>query len=190
MLALYNSARLVKYAYRKQIPKKYENEILIALSQYPELRNVHIVFTLANHASVPYNTKPTITSCIRFKKNRRYTITLLEKADYPESAALFKNLTEQMRVAVIAHELFHVVQYHFGNFSLIKTLSLFLIHTSRIKLERAADKGAIFHGFGEGLLEHALYLRSIPGYTEKRPAIETDYLKPSEIRYLMDRREK
>jgi hypothetical protein len=190
MRTLYNSVKLSKYAYRKEIPQKYENEILIALSQYPELRNVYINFTLADNASVPYSTKPNFFGCIRSKKKRRYTITLLERADYPESEALFKNLTVSMRVAVIAHELFHVVQYHFGRFSLIKTLSLFLIHASRIRLERAADKGAIFHGFGDGLLEHAIYLRSIPGYIKKRPAIETDYLKPSEIRYFLDRLEK
>jgi hypothetical protein len=69
-------------------------------------------------------------------------------------------------------------------------LSQFLIHSTRRKLERAADKGAIFHGCGKGLLQHAIYLRSIPGYTEKRPEIETDYLKPAEIRYLLDSPEK
>jgi hypothetical protein len=182
--------KLKKFGHRKQLPKKYEKEILIALSHYPELRNVHITVALVNQASVPYGTKPDIRCCLHLKSKRSYTIAILEEADYPESAALFKNLTECMRTAVIAHELFHVVQYHFGSFSLIRTLSRFLIHSTRRKLERAADKGAIFHGCGQGLLEHAIYLRTIPGYVKKRPAIETDYLKPAEIRYLLDSSDK
>jgi hypothetical protein len=177
---------LKEFSYRKKIPKKYEKEILIALSHYPELRNVHIVFSLADHASVPYGTKPQFSSCFRLKKNRCYTITLLEKASYPESEALFKNLSENMRIAVIAHELFHVVQYHHGSFSLVKTVFKFIPQATRRKLERAADIGAIQHGFGEGLLEHANYIRSIPGYVEKRPAINTDYLQPAEIMYLVN----
>jgi hypothetical protein len=112
--------KLQKFGYRKQIPKEYEKEILIALSRYPELKNVRIAFVLANHASVPYGTKPDMKSCVHFKSKRSYTVTILEDAQYPESAALFKNLTECMRIAVIAHELFHVVQYHFGSFSLSK----------------------------------------------------------------------
>ncbi|HET6226194.1 MAG TPA: hypothetical protein VFF27_07940 [Bacteroidia bacterium] len=170
-----------KYGMNKHIPFKYENEILTALSHYPELKEVEIIFKLTDHASVPYGTKPAISSCFKSKKKRSYVINILEKAEDPERTALFKNLSSRMRIGVIAHELMHVEQYHFGRFSLIKTLGLFVVPSSRRRLERAADKGAIDHGFGEELLEHALYLRSIPGYTEKRPAIKEDYLQPDEI---------
>jgi hypothetical protein len=174
-----------KHGTNKQIPQKYEKEIFTVLSHYPELSTVKIIFKLTDRASVPYDTKPAIVSCLQPKKLRVYIINLLEKADYPESMALFKNLSGSMRMGVIAHELMHVKQYHFGRFSLIKTLGLFVIHSSRRRLERNADKGAIEHGFGQELLEHALYLRSIPGYTEKRPAIKEDYLQPTEINYYL-----
>jgi predicted metallopeptidase len=170
-----------KYGINKQIPLNYENEILTALSHYSELNAVKIIFKLTNRASVPYGTKPAITNCLRSKKNRVYIINILEKANYPESMALFKNLTSRMRIGVIAHELMHVKQYHFGRFSLIKTIGLFAFQSSRRRLEREADRGAIEHGLGEELLEHAVYLRSIPGYTVKRPAIKEDYLQPTEI---------
>jgi hypothetical protein len=52
-------------------------------------------------------------------------------------------------------------------------------------IERGADKGAIEHGCGQQLYKHALYLRSIPGYVEKRPAINKYYLKPYEILELL-----
>ena len=75
-----------------------------------------------------------------------------------------------MRMGVIAHELCHVVQIHYGKLSLLKTSFLFLMHFPRRKFERAADKGAIAHGFGQELLEYTNYIRSIPGYIGKRPA--------------------
>jgi hypothetical protein len=171
-----------KHGTNKQIPQQYEREILTVLSHYPELNTVKIIFKLTDRASVPYGTKPAVISCLQPKKRRVYMINILEKADYPESLALFKNLPSSMRMGVIAHELMHVKQYHFGRFSLLKTVGLFIIHSSRRRLERNADKGAIEHGFGNELLEHALYIRSIPGYTEKRPAIKEDYLQPSEIK--------
>lgn len=174
-----------KYSFNKEIPKKYEKEILIALSRYPELRKVHIKFVLVETGPVPYYTKPVLASCLLPKKKREYIVSILEKAAYPESEALFEKLTERMRVGVIGHELYHVIQYHFGRFSLLRTVAAFLIHAFRKKLERAADKGAIQHGFGKQLLEHARYIRSIPGYLQKRPSIQTDYLKPSEIEYLL-----
>jgi hypothetical protein len=174
-----------KYSFNKEIPIKYEKEILIALSRYPELKKVHIHFTLVNHSSVPYSTRPVLTSCFRSRKKREYVISILEKANYPESEALFEKLTERMRIGVIGHELYHVVQYHFGRFSLIKTFLLSLMYGFRRKLERAADRGAIQRGLGKQLLEHAKYIRSIPGYLQKRPSIQTDHLKPSEIEYLI-----
>jgi hypothetical protein len=174
-----------KYSLNKEIPKKYEKEILNALSRYPELRKVHIKFVLVETGPVPYSTKPVLASCLLPKRKREYIVSILEKATYPESEALFEKLTERMRIGVIGHELYHVIQYHFGRFSLLRTVTSFLIRAFRKKLERAADRGAIQHGFGKQLLEHARYIRSIPGYLQKRPSIQTDYLKPSEIEYLL-----
>lgn len=174
-----------KYSSNKEIPGKYEKEILIALSRYPELRKVHIKFLLVDNAPEPYSTKPVFATCFKQKRKREYVVSILEKANYPESEALFEKLTERMRIGVIGHELYHVIQYHFGRFSLLKTLTSFLITIFRRKLERAADRGAIQHGFGKQLLEHAHYIRTIPGYLQKKPSVQTHHLKPSEIEYLL-----
>jgi hypothetical protein len=170
----------------KDIPLRYEREILTALSYYPELKDTNINFSLALHASVPYGTKPSLSACFKRKQNRNYTITILEQAEYPVSEALLKKLTHEMRVSVLGHELAHVKQFYNCNpLSLIKTLSKFAFQKTRRHIERNADLTAIKHGLGVGLLAHANYIRSIPGYVEKRPAINTDYLKPSEIEYFI-----
>jgi hypothetical protein len=175
-----------QFGKNKYIPAKYEREILLTLSQYPELKETTINFMLALKASVPYGTKPTFASCFKPKAKREYTVTFLEFADEPENSALMKNLTPQMRTGVIAHELVHVIQYCNCNpLSLLRMLALYVTPYKK-KIERGADKGAIKHGFGEELLAHAQYLRKIPGYTEKRPELNTDYLQPREIRYYID----
>jgi hypothetical protein len=176
----------LKFSLNKEIPVKYEQEILTALSHYPDLIATRIQFVLADKASVPYGTKPTLSSCFKSRGKRLYTITLLEHATYPMSEALFKQLTFAMRVAVIGHELGHVKQYDQCTvLQLFKIFGAFAIQRQRRKLERAADMAAITHGMGTGLLEHALYIRSIPGYVEMRPAINTDYLLPSEIEQFL-----
>lgn len=182
---------LQQFSKNKEIPKKYEYEILIALSHYPELKDTKIRFSLAVHASVPYGTKPTFKSCFTPRKNRAYIITILESAEYPESAALMKRLTREMRIGVLGHELAHVKQFQSCNpFSLLKRLASFLVSSTRRTIERAADKMAIAHGLGQELLEHALYIRSIPGYVKKRPKLNEDYLLPREIEYYLEHPEK
>ena len=180
-----------EYGKNKLIPAKYEEEILIALYHYPELKEEHIHFQLAFHAPVPYGTRPSFASWFKPKGKRTYTVTILERAEEPESEALMKNLDRKMRIGVIGHELGHVLQYKSHNpFSLLKMLSLYLVDSYKRKMERDADKAAIQHGLGEELLRHAEYIRLIPEYMEKRPELNTDYLKPDEIAYYMSHPDK
>jgi hypothetical protein len=177
---------LNRFAANKIIPALYEEEILTALSHYPELIATRIAFVPADKASVPYGTKPTFSSCFKPNGKRLYIITILERARYPESKALFRNLSFSMRVGVIAHELGHVKQYEqVGVFGLFKTFARFAMPKQKRLLERDADMAAIRHGMGRELLQHALYIRSIPGYVEQRPAINRDYLMPDEIEHLL-----
>jgi hypothetical protein len=168
--------------YNKEIPAKYEAPILSALAAYPELEKIRIRFNLADQHSVTYGTTPTLLSFFKRPENRVYDITLLEEAKEPEQSALFKNLTEPMQTAVIAHELMHVLQYNARPRKEMWKLCLtYPFPSHKRKLERGADIGAIERGFGEGLYAHAIYIRSIPGYLEQRPDIDKYYLKPAEI---------
>lgn len=152
-----------EYGKNKLIPAKYEEEILIALYHYPELKKEHIHFQLAFHASVPYGTKPSFASCFKPKGKRTYTVTILERAEDPENEALMRNLDRKMRIGFIGHELGHVLQYSRCNpLSLLKMLSLYLVDSYKREIERGADKAAIQHGLGEELLRHAEYIRLIP----------------------------
>ena len=166
------------------IPEKYKAEILAALARFPELKDVSIHFRLVVHASAVYSAKPDLVSCFRSAGKRRYVVMLLEHAPYPVCAALMKHLTPEMRVSVLAHELSHIVQYEKcrSAASLLAMLGLYALPFCRRRIERNADKCAIERGLGEGLLAHANYIRSIPGYIKEQPSLDRYYLKPGEIR--------
>jgi hypothetical protein len=180
-----------EFGNHKEIPAKYEEEILIALAHYPELKDEHIQFVLSLAAPVPYGTKPTLASFFAPKDKREYTITILESAEAPEKEALMKHLDKKMRIGVFGHELAHVLQYkNCTTLGLLKTLSLYLVGSYKRRLERSADKVTIKHGLGEELLRHAEYIRLIPEYMEKRPDLNRDYLKPEEIVFYISHPEK
>lgn len=181
-----------EFGQHKRIPKKYEKEILLALSRYPELKRTRIQFKLAKEASVPYGTKPTLLSCFLPSRQRTYVVTILEKADKPEKDALLKKCTEEMRMAVLGHELAHVKQY--SGRSAAQLLRMLLLYSTSDKkkrvIERNADKQTIKIGLGKELLAHARYLRSIPGYLEQRPELNQYYLLPDEIEYYLQHPDK
>ena len=166
----------------KEIPAKYEKVILEALAGYPELKDTHIVFKLKKQHPVPYGTVPLLGSLFQKPENRVYHIAILEESKPPEEQVLFRNLSYPMQLGVIAHELVHVIQ--FQECSRLRLLRYFLSYPTpafQRRLERDADKRTIEHGFGEELLTHARYIRSVPGYVEQRKAINENYLKPQEI---------
>jgi hypothetical protein len=171
-----------EYGKNKKIPPKYEKPILMALSFFPELKDTHIEFRLKDNYPVPYGTKPSPGSFMKKAARRKYIITLREKAEHPMWLALFKNLPFQAKVGVIGHELCHVIQYNnCSRTELLKTTLNYIKASFQRQIERSADQMAIEHGLGMELYAHAAFIRSIPGYVEKRKEINRNYLKPAEI---------
>jgi hypothetical protein len=172
----------------KEIPPEYEEVILTALSHYPELKDTCIRFSLTDNHPVPYGTAPSIKTLLTKPSEREYTISILEEDDSPMFYALFKNLTFEARLGVMAHELAHIVQYNScSRIELAEFMCLYaLLPEFKQKIEQAADLEAIIHGFGKELLEHAIYIRSIPGYAEQRKDLDTNYLLPAEIADYLD----
>jgi hypothetical protein len=175
-----------EFGVNKRIPARYKAVVLAALSYYPELKDVHIIFRPSPNAAVPYGTKPTLASLFLPPAHRTYVITILEKAELPERDALLKNLPVPAQVGTIGHELAHVVQYHSETaLGLQKLLAKYALPRYKKEIERAADIATIHHGLGDELHVQATYIRRIPGYTEKRPELNKNYLKPTEIIHYM-----
>jgi len=160
------------YGSNKDIPVKYEEIILKALSHYPELQNVRINFSLKSDHPEPYESFP----ALGFKKC--YTIILLEEAEDPVDKVLFKNLPEEAQLGILGHLLAHIIQYEKKGL-----VSVFKITkgSSERKVEREADVITIEHGLGFELYTFACYVRGVPGYIEKRNGVDVNHLHPHEI---------
>jgi hypothetical protein len=167
----------------RNFPPQYARLINEVLQSYPELEHTHIRVQLKKKHPVPYGTTPPLFSFLKRPEQRVYTITILEEADSPVKDVLFKHLTTEARQGVIAHQLFHILQLQsLSRLQLLVLLASFSSEKFERDFGREADRGAIDRGYGWELHNHAVYIRSVPGYVEKRPAINENYLLPAEIR--------
>jgi hypothetical protein len=169
-----------EFGRNKIIPPGFERVILLALSHYPDLKDIKIEFKFSAKHPVPYGTTPTLGSFFKKPPQRKYKVTLLTQARGPMVKALFRNLPEDAQIGVIGHELAHVAQYN--NCSVKGLLRLVVLFPMLRKLmEQDADRRTIDRGLGVHLYKWATYVRSIPGYLRQRPQINIYYLTPHEI---------
>ena len=163
---------------KKEIPAKYEEEILTALSHFPELRGVKIKFRLVHDQPQLFRTEPSRVSLLAPAGKRGYTVTITEQAAAALEPALMKNLPHEARIAAIAHELGHIVQYEkCKTFAALKMA----VHGTDRSVERESDICVIEHGLGFELYIHASYLSSVPGLLDVYRHADVNRLNPNEI---------
>jgi hypothetical protein len=150
---------LQEFGNKKEIPQQYEKPILTALSYFPELKDVYIIFKIKK-AYTPLSTKPTFTGVFKRKDHRTYIITISNQTIDTLKPLLFQNLTFEQQVGVIGHELSHVVDFNSKNFP--QTICLGIGHISKQyldKMEFNTDRICIQHGLGKYLLAYSMHVR-------------------------------
>ena len=153
------SDTLKKFGIKKEIPQQYEKPILTALSYFPELKEVHIVFRIKT-AYTPFTTKPDFAGVFQRKDHRTYIITISDQTIDTLKPLLFQNLTFEQQVGIIGHELSHVVDFNSKNFP--QTIGLGIGHISKRyldKMEFNTDRICIQHGLGNYLLAYSKHVR-------------------------------
>lgn len=179
---------------KKIIPKQYQRPIQEALSYYPELKNVHIKFTLVKNGT-PFVSRPTVFSTVfRSAKNRRYLILIAENSIPMFDMALMHNMPHHAQVGVIGHELAHTSDFTQRNTLRMLRVALGNLSPSYLnKFERDTDLRTIDHGLGCNLLSWSSWVRSQIDFTanskyksilEKMEDAER-YLKPESIISVM-----
>ena len=152
---------LQRFATNKKIPAQYQKPILTALSYFPELRNVHIIFKIKKQFS-GLTTKPNVAGIFKRKDHRTYIIAISNQTIDTLKPMLFENLTFEQQVGVIGHELSHVVDFNNKNF--LQTLGLGIGHLSRRYIDRMefnTDRICIRHGLGSYLLAYSMHVRDV-----------------------------
>ena len=133
----------------KKLLPGFEFQCLVALSQYPELKNVNIKFVIAK-TEVPLMASPTFWSLFRRKSKRTFQIQISEKSMDFLNPILLKNLSLNAQIGVLGHELAHISDmksfsfWRFVGHGIKYTLS----KPYGDRFEFGTDRIAIEHGFG------------------------------------------
>jgi hypothetical protein len=150
---------LSQFAKNKEIPEQYQKPILTALSHFPELKDVHIVFRIRKQYT-PLTTKPDLASVFKRKDHRTYIITISNQTIDTLKRLLFQHLTFEEQVGVVGHELSHVVDFNSKNFP--QSIAIGIGHLSKKYLDRMefnTDRICIQHGLGQYLLAYSEHVR-------------------------------
>lgn len=142
---------LSAFSKNKQIPSAMEQQILMALSHYPELKNTHIrfVFTHRLKRSV-MAARPAFWSLFRKRDKRVYNILINPVFKLNDHSDPIHNIPDSVLIGWIGHELGHIMDYEQRNtwsmaaFGISYGLSKKFIREA----ERTADMFAVNRGLG------------------------------------------
>jgi len=163
----------------KTYPKEYELECLVALSYYPELKNVRIDFKRKKIKSTMRAHPCNMLNLFRGKSKRNYCILITTNQD-PGENVVVNDLSFNSKVGVLGHELAHIYQYY--TTPLAKFVGYFFSNKIRKRIECEADKLTVEHGLGYSLYAMRYYSLHLSGRAEKRNLVSKKYyLSPEEI---------
>ena len=171
-----------EFGTNKTIPVEIELECLAALSYYPELKNVKIIFQFGSPMSTMVS-RPKLRSILRSGYEREYVITI-RKPGTSKNGLEWNELSFNSVIGWIAHELGHIVHYsHKTSGGVLFTGIKYAFPGYRRRMERFTDNLVIQHDLGYALLEGTDYTIN---YSNAKPHykkyMEKYYLSPAEIK--------
>lgn len=186
------AALLAEYGHNKELPAGFELQTLLALSHYPELKDVHIRF-IVDDVNIPLSSRPYWASMWRSASKRTYLVVIDSHLDGDRDALLLKNQPFNAQVGIIGHELAHTVYYLDRSFLGILGDALCQLSDCRVNFERETDRRLIRYGLGWQRYDHALFVRT-EFLGSREAALNSDggggaYMSPSELMRLMQQNE-
>ncbi|MBX2873318.1 MAG: hypothetical protein KTR30_14500 [Saprospiraceae bacterium] len=186
---LYNTL-LEEFGHHKNLAKGYELQCLLALSHYPELKEVPIDFVV-EETFIPLASRPSPITVLLPWLKRKYLVVISSKsADFFEGI-LMHNLPFNEQVGVLGHELAHSLFYLDKNsFQLARIAYQYEKNGDfHDQFEQDTDKRAVAHGLGYQLYDYAFFVRKSFGDTQAEIAAEEGgtYLSPKELAAEMEK---
>jgi hypothetical protein len=181
------------YGHKKVYPAAFEEQILTALSFFPELKDHRIDFQLRK-GYAPLSSRPTYGGLFRSAKKRKYKVFISTGSGRMWDSIILKYAPFDAGVGVLGHELSHVL-----NFSQMSGLSLTWLGVSHVsknymnRFEYLTDSLCIEQGMGEYLLAMSIYVRKAFGAPDpeelqvkgEKGNYKERYMSPSTIRLYM-----
>ena len=175
------------------IPESIKEEIEIALSYYPDLKNTPINFEFKKKIKKStMQAQPSIGSFFRKKGNRSYNIYISETVNISGEVLFTKNMPRDVLIGWIGHELGHVMDYrNRSNLNLIWFGFKYLLSDNHIaEAERSADTFAVKSGMEKYILITKDFILSQANIDKKYIArIKKYYLSPEEIMDIINKRD-
>lgn len=139
----------------KKIPKIIEQQVLTALSHYPELRNATITFAFTRKLKKSIMAaRPVVNTLLGKRENRAYIILISAVFKLNNSIEPIHHVSDEVMVGWIGHELGHIMDYEqrstlgIARFGVLYGLSRAYIR----KAERVADTFAVNRGMAPYLI--------------------------------------
>ena len=147
------------YGNKKLLPIGFEKQALIALSYFPELRDIKIQFRVKNKIT-PLATRPSVIGMFRKAQKRRYIVTISKNSISFLDSIILQNLNYNAQIGVLGHELGHVLD--FSKKSIGGMYNVIFGHLSKKYTDRFefnTDQICIDHGLGYQLLAWSANVR-------------------------------
>ena len=155
---LYDSL-LAEYGKNKELPEGYELQALLALSHYPELRDIKIKFVL-NDVDIAISSRPHWTGVFKGAKKRTYLVVIDTEREGPRPSLILKNQPFNAQVGILGHELAHTVYYLNRSFFGVSGDGFCQLTRCRVNFERNTDLRLIDYGLGWQRFDHSMFLRT------------------------------
>jgi len=182
-----------EYGNKKIYPPAAEKQILLALSYYPELKNIPIEFqTRPNHSTG--HTRVTWGGLFESPRKRHFLVVLSDSTEALLMPLIFKNISFDAQLGLIGHELAHVADgITTTTFEIIKHVIRSISPKYVDRAEAHTDASCIDHGLGYQLLAWSRHVRKTmntvtwggPDYIH-RSQQRKRYMNPDEILKRID----
>ena len=174
-----------EFGKKKKLPRGYGLHALVALSHYPELKDISIEFVFKETDSTAY-CRPVFSTLLESARERTYRVAISKKIRKDKEPVRFHNLSFSAQIGVIAHELGHVVNFIEKSAFEMAEIGIKYLGDNAFKrsLEIGTDLKAIQHGFGYQLLEYAILVEKLMKKYPDEPYYQSYfafYMRPSEI---------
>jgi hypothetical protein len=166
---------LLNYGSKKKFVEEFALPALMALSYYPELKNVPITFQF-HDIKTTMEVRPEYLSVFK-SQNRKYII-FIDNDTHGNEGILLGDVSFNAQIGVIGHELAHIMDFEHRSIKSIFGLGLdYITLRNHARYERSIDTYAIKRGLGWQILEFADFIENQSKATE-------EYKRFKKINYL------
>ena len=168
------------YGTNKKFVKDYKEQCLLALSYYPELKEVKIKFKYSRRENTTMACRPSAGTFLGYKRSYRI---LINKNKHFDGIHL-EHIPFNAQIGIISHEIAHIVDYENSTIKeIIRTGINYLNETKKKTYEHFIDLIVIEKGLGWQLYDWAVFsMKDSQHATESYKEFKRNtYMNPQQI---------